>query len=187
MVGPNEWTVTGALRDWDLRPRLGGPFLDAREGRGEHEAREPTVARERVLEGEHPAPRRAEHVHPPEPELVAEGGQLGQEDADAPLDPLGPVGAPAAELVVEGDGTPALGQPLQGLEVVMRRAGAAVEAEERVAAVPALPDDPVPGSMPVEDDVPLPSLQPQPRSTWEPPTIAWRPSAKRIRALWVPS
>ena len=23
MQGPNEWTVTGALRGWDVRPRLG--------------------------------------------------------------------------------------------------------------------------------------------------------------------
>jgi proline-specific peptidase len=35
MVGPNEWTVTGALRGWDLRPRLGEievPALVARGG-----------------------------------------------------------------------------------------------------------------------------------------------------------
>jgi proline-specific peptidase len=37
MVGPNEWTVTGALRDWDLRPRLGGIDVPALVVRGAHD------------------------------------------------------------------------------------------------------------------------------------------------------
>ena len=37
MVGPNEWTVTGALRGWDVRDRLGEITVPALVVRGRHD------------------------------------------------------------------------------------------------------------------------------------------------------
>jgi proline-specific peptidase len=37
MVGPNEWTVTGALRGWDVRPRLGELTMPALVVRGAYD------------------------------------------------------------------------------------------------------------------------------------------------------
>jgi proline-specific peptidase len=37
MVGPNEWTVTGALRGWDVRPRLGEIGVPALVARGAYD------------------------------------------------------------------------------------------------------------------------------------------------------
>jgi proline-specific peptidase len=37
MVGPNEWTVTGALRGWDVRARLGEIAVPALVVRGRHD------------------------------------------------------------------------------------------------------------------------------------------------------
>ena len=69
-----------------------------------------------------------------EPELFPQGRQLVQEDLQAPVDRVRPVGAAAAELVVDDDG-PAVGsEPLERSEVMVGRAGAAVQAEQRVRA-----------------------------------------------------
>lgn len=149
VVRPGLLVVVEGLHDLgrQRRPqaqRLGDPFVDAGERRRQHEAGQPAVAAERVLQGEHSAPRGAEEVHAHEPELVAERGELVHEDRDAPIDGLRTVGAAAADLVVEDDGASLVGELLQRGEVVVRRAGAAVETEERVATVGALPDDGVP-------------------------------------------
>jgi proline-specific peptidase len=45
MVGPNEWTVTGALRGWDVRGRLGEIDVSALVIRGRHD-----LCTERVVE-----------------------------------------------------------------------------------------------------------------------------------------
>jgi pimeloyl-ACP methyl ester carboxylesterase len=37
MVGPNEWTVTGALRGWDVRDRLGEIDVPALVVRGRYD------------------------------------------------------------------------------------------------------------------------------------------------------
>jgi pimeloyl-ACP methyl ester carboxylesterase len=37
MVGPNEWTVTGKLRDWDVRDRLGEIAVPALVARGAYD------------------------------------------------------------------------------------------------------------------------------------------------------
>ena len=37
MVGPNEWTVTGKLRDWDIRDRLGEIHVPALVVRGAYD------------------------------------------------------------------------------------------------------------------------------------------------------
>ncbi len=37
MVGPNEWTITGALRDWDVRDRLGEIAVPALVVRGRYD------------------------------------------------------------------------------------------------------------------------------------------------------
>ena len=111
-----------------------------------------------MLEGELAAPRRAEEVDPLELELVAQRRELVEEDLDAPVDVLRSVRAAAADLVVEHDGAAALGQPLEGREVVVRRAGPAVQGDERIAALDALPDDAVPRSVAAKVDVSLAGL-----------------------------
>ena len=67
-------------------------------------------------------------------ELLPEGRQLVEEDLQAPVDRLRPVGAATAELVVEDNGTTVDGQPFERREVVMSRARPAVQAQERVDA-----------------------------------------------------
>src|SRR5919199_3147970 len=70
-------------------------------------------------------------------------GQLLDEAVDLPEGlVVGPVGLPAPELVVEVDPAP-VAEPVQLLEVVVREAGAAVQAEKRdtVAAADASPPD----------------------------------------------
>ncbi len=50
MVGPNEWTVTGALRDWDVRERLGEIRVPTLVVRGAHDMSTPAV-NETLLRG----------------------------------------------------------------------------------------------------------------------------------------
>jgi proline-specific peptidase len=45
MQGPNEWTVTGALRGWDVRARLGEIRVPTLVVRGRYDMCTPTVAR----------------------------------------------------------------------------------------------------------------------------------------------
>jgi len=73
-------------------------------------------------------------MNPLEPEPFPHGRQLVEEDLQAPADRVRPVGAAAAELVVENDGPTVGRQPLEWREVMVCRAGAAVQAEERVPA-----------------------------------------------------
>jgi hypothetical protein len=57
---------------------------------------------------------------------------------------VGPVGDPAAELVVEDDAPPLLGQRPEPLERVVRAAGPAVQADERQTPWRlGVPEDPV--------------------------------------------
>ena len=44
MVGPNEWTVTGALRGWDIRDRLGEIAVPALVARGRYDMSTAAVA-----------------------------------------------------------------------------------------------------------------------------------------------
>ena len=44
MVGPSEWIVTGALRGWDVRPRLGEIDTPALVARGRHDMCTETIA-----------------------------------------------------------------------------------------------------------------------------------------------
>lgn len=44
MWGPNEWTVTGALRGWDVRPRLGEIRVPALVLRGAYDLSTPAIA-----------------------------------------------------------------------------------------------------------------------------------------------
>ena len=85
-------------------PGLDRPLLHAGQRRAQHEARETAVAAQRVLERELTAPRRAEEMDPLELELVAQRGELVEEDLDAPVDVLRAVRAATADLVVEDDG-----------------------------------------------------------------------------------
>ena len=108
------------------------PLLRLAEGRREDEPATPSGAREHVLEREHPAPRRAEQVDAVEAERCpqrrrARRGRAGATDRVV----LGPARAAAAELVVEDDAAALLGELLERLEVVVRRAGPAVQAEQR--------------------------------------------------------
>jgi hypothetical protein len=97
---------------------------------------------EDVLEREHPSPRVAEEVERLERERVAYGFELVHEPLDAPQRRfVGPVGTPAAELVVEDD-LPLVGQLRERLDVVVAEAGPAVQAEQRDTA--SVAGDPVP-------------------------------------------
>jgi hypothetical protein len=62
-------------------------------------------------------------MHSLESELASKRGQLVQEDPDAPLDAFRPLGAAAADLVVDDEGPPFLGQALEWREVMVGRAG----------------------------------------------------------------
>ena len=86
---------------------------------------------EHVLHGQHAAPRAAEQVQLVETECSADLRQFLDEPVDCPQrDVIGTVGVAAAELVVE-DHLAAVGQRLQRLQVVVREAGAAVQAQQR--------------------------------------------------------
>lgn len=93
-----------------------------------------------------------------EAEVRTERVELLEEEAEAPLDLAVRLRAPAPELVVEDDAALA-GEALERGEVVVRRARAAVEAEER--RPPALAGDPVPGAArpPVEETLQLDHLE----------------------------
>ena len=106
------------------------PECEVRKRRAERQADDALRAGEDVLLRKHPAPRRAEEVGAPEPELLAHRVDLLAEDGDVPLDVLRPVGVAAADLVVEND-RPFTGELLERREVVVRRAGAAVQGEQR--------------------------------------------------------
>src|SRR5581483_10458377 len=123
------------------------PERDARGRRREHQARETGWLGERVLHREHATPGRAEEVDAFEPECFADGADLLDEELDRPLRRVGlEPRAAAAELVVEDDAPSRPGELFEGLEVVVGRAGTAVEAEERQPPGPlAVADDPVPG------------------------------------------
>jgi hypothetical protein len=84
-----------------------------------------------VLEREHPAPGGTEQVHTVERELVAEGVQLVEEELERPVDVRLLLRAAAADLVVEDDRARVLGESFERREVVVRRAGTAVEREQR--------------------------------------------------------
>ena len=45
MWGPNEWTVTGALQGWDVRPRLHELRIPTLVIRGGHDLSTPLVSR----------------------------------------------------------------------------------------------------------------------------------------------
>lgn len=45
MWGPNEWTMTGALADWDVRPRLGELSMPTLILRGAHDLSTPAIAK----------------------------------------------------------------------------------------------------------------------------------------------
>src|SRR6266480_4767845 len=91
-------------------------------GRGvEHEARQALGLRQRVLEREHPAPRRAEEVQPFELEPLADALQLLDERLDGPERRIvGTVRSTAPELVVEDDASPVLRQRAKPLERAVR-------------------------------------------------------------------
>jgi pimeloyl-ACP methyl ester carboxylesterase len=50
MWGPNEWTVRGALRGWDARPRLGEIEMPTLVLRGRHDLSTPAVT-QTLLDG----------------------------------------------------------------------------------------------------------------------------------------
>src|SRR5207237_4451163 len=84
---------------------LSRPVIDESERRAQNEAHDAARAREDMLEREHSAPRSAEQVDALELELVADVGDFFTKDVGAPLDVGRPIRAPAADLVVEYDGT----------------------------------------------------------------------------------
>src|SRR5918995_1932748 len=134
--------------------RLGGPRLRRRRGSIQREADQPAGFSQHVLEREHRAPRSAEQVDLFEPQLVADGWQLVEEEVERPeLRVVGAVRVSAAELVVEDHQSTPVRQPLERLEVVVRRAGPAVEAEQRVPVLRA--DVAVPGLEAAEGNPPL--------------------------------
>jgi hypothetical protein len=93
-------------------------------------------------------------MNPVEVEHVTNRPHLREEQLERPeLRIVGPVGAAAPELVVHDNAPAFQGQPLQRLEVVVRRAWPAVEAEERHAILRA--DVSVPGVVAAERDAPF--------------------------------
>src|SRR5947199_7648722 len=103
-------------------------MLEVRERRAEDQAHDPCRAGENVFEREHASPGRAEEMDPLEPELRANCVDLFAEDGDRPLDVPRAIGAPATDLVVDDDR--ALGtQPLERVNIVMRRDRAAVQGQ----------------------------------------------------------
>src|SRR6266498_3793654 len=115
---------------------LGDPLRNARRRARQDEARKAGRLRERVLHGEHPAPRAPEEVDPVEPELAPDGADLVHEQLDRVEGRiLGEIGLPAAELVVEDRAPARPGERLERLEVVMRRTRPAVEEPARGASL----------------------------------------------------
>ena len=98
-------------------------------------------AGEGVLEREHAAPGRAEQVDLVEAEVAPQRRELVEEDLDAPVDVGRPVGAAAAQLVVDDDAAALLGEPLERREVMVRRARPAVKADERIGPWLVVADD----------------------------------------------
>ena len=128
------------------------PALGAGERGGEDEALEPLGPGEGIFLREHPAPRGAEEVEAVEAERVPHGLHLGDEELERPERVVaGPVGVAAAELVVPDD-LAAGGEWLEALVVGRRRAGAAVQAQERERAGRALADDAVPRAVAAKRD-----------------------------------
>src|SRR5947208_1535422 len=140
-----------------MRHQLGALLRPARHARwagGEDEALELRLPVEHVLHRQHPAPRAPEQVQAVEAERRADGGELLDEAVDAPERiVVRTVGPAAAELVVE-DHRPAVGELGELLEVVVREARAAVEAEEG-NALPAVVVDDVPHTAAGNVDVAL--------------------------------
>src|SRR6266545_1558899 len=137
--------------------RLGDPLRNARRRARQDEARKAGRLRERVLHGEHPAPRAPEEVDPVEPELAPDGADLVHEQLDRVEGRiLGEIGLPAAELVVEDRAPARPGERLERLEVVMRRTRPAVE--EQHGELPSLlrvADDAVPDLVAAKGQPPL--------------------------------
>src|SRR4029453_3929342 len=93
-------------------------------------------------------------MHPLEPESIAHSSDLVEEELERPELPIvGAIRLSAPQLVVQDDAPAVRGQLLQRLEVVVRRARAAVEAEERHAVLRA--EVAVPGAVAAEGDAPL--------------------------------
>ena len=92
-----------------------------------------------------------------EPEVLAQLPELVGEECECPLD-VRPIGAPAAELVVEDDG-PLVREPLERPEVVVRRARPAVEAHERRPTILAGDAVPRPTHGPLEEALHGPDLR----------------------------
>jgi len=134
-------------------------MLEVRQRRAEDQAHDPCRAGENVFEREHASPGRAEEMDPLEPELRANCVDLFAEDGDRPLDVPRAIGAPATDLVVDDDR--ALGtQPLERAEVVVRRARAAVQGEERYRRRRQIADNSVPGAAAAIVDVALRNRRP---------------------------
>ena len=130
----------------DQPPRLARELGDARRRRGEHEPGDPLRSAAHVLDREPAAPRLPEQVAALEAERVAHLVDLLAGAVERPQRRVVRlVRAAAAELVVD-DRRAVGGQALgQRLDVVARRAGAAVQDEQRHAvavAVPPVPDAP---------------------------------------------
>jgi hypothetical protein len=97
-----------------------------------------------------------------EPQGLADGRELLDEAVDLPQRPVvRPVGPPAPELVVEDDAA-AVGKALELLEIVVREARTAVEAEQRrtVAVGGDVADAPVPDPPAADIDEALPPRGP---------------------------
>ncbi len=93
-------------------------------------------------------------MDPIESELLAQRCELVAEDGDVPIDVGGVIAASAADLVVDHDGS--LGaQALERREVGVRRAGAAVQRDERHARKAARSENPIPRAVAPEVDVSL--------------------------------
>ena len=110
--------------------RLLAPERGTRQRRREDEAHEPVGLSEGVLLREHPAPGVPEQMHAVEAERVADVRELGEEELDGPERRIGRLRRVARpELVVEDD-APLVSELLERGEPEVRRAGAAVQAEE---------------------------------------------------------
>lgn len=92
-------------------------------------------------------------------ELLADRVHLGAEDISRPFDILWPIRAAAADLVVEDDRT-LVSEALERREVVVRRARAAVEREQRHRTGAAVAGEAIPRAVTAKLDVSLPNYQP---------------------------
>ncbi len=110
------------------------PAGDAGGAAAQDQAAQRRGAVQHVLHGQHPAPGAAEQVQVVQAERLPDHHQLLDEPFDRPQRAVvGTIRAAAAELVVEDDPAPVgeVGEPLQ---VVVREAGAAVQAQQRRSA-----------------------------------------------------